>query len=71
MVEIDESNELAQLALRLGLGEITNGLNFIKERGDSVLVNVMTKEVQFRNAKNTFVRVDDNPMSRETFKYGA
>ena len=63
MMEVDESNELVWLVLRLGLRKVTDGLDFLGERDDTMTVNVMTEEVLLWNAKNTLVRIDDDPMS--------
>ena len=56
------------MALRLWLREVLDGLNFLGERDDTLFVNMMTEEVQLWNTENALIRVDDDPMRRETFK---
>ena len=45
-------------SLRVGLREVTNGLDLL---GDTMTVDVITEEVYLWNAKNTLVRIDDDP----------
>ena len=41
MIEIDESDELVELALGMGLRKIMNGLNFLRDWGNTMMVNLM------------------------------
>ena len=69
MIKIDEADELTKLALCLGLWKIPDG--FFREWGDAIAVDVVSEEVQLRNAKDAFVRVDDDAVSRETLEDSA
>ena len=70
MVKVHESNEPTQLALGLGLREVPNVLNFLRQGSDTLLVDVMSQEIQLLDAEETLVGVDDNAMSSESFKNG-
>ena len=71
MVKVHESNKLTQLALRLGSGKVTNGLDFLRQRSDTLLVDVMAEKIQFVGTKTALVRVDDNAMDGESFENSA
>ncbi len=60
MVKVHESYEPTELMLGLRLGEIANSLNLFRERRDAVAVDVVTEEVQLRDAKEAFVWIDDD-----------
>ncbi len=51
MVKVHKSNEAPELALRLRLWKFPNSLHFVWERGDTVLVNVVSKEIQTGHTK--------------------
>ena len=58
VVKVDEVNKPLQLAFRLGLGEILDGLNFLGEWGDAMSVDMIAKKIQLRYAKEALVWVD-------------
>ena len=68
VVKVHESNESAELTLRLGLREVANGLNFVRERGDTMTVDAVSEEVQCGYAKKAFVGVDDDAVGGEAIK---
>ena len=39
MIEIDESDESAEVTLGLGLRKIVNGLNFFRDGGNTMMIN--------------------------------
>ena len=45
-----------------------DSLNFVRERGEAMTVNVMSKKVQLRNAEKTLVGVDYDPMCLQALK---
>ena len=71
VVEVHQSDKLTQLTLRLGLGKVTNSLNFPGQGSDTMLVDVMAEKIQFSNTKEALVGVDDNAMGGESFKNGS
>ena len=68
-IKVHQSNELAQLALKLGEWEITDSLHLVLKKGDATVVDVVTKEVQFFHTKKAFARIDDYSMLTEAFKH--
>ena len=53
------------------LREVSYGLDFLGERGEAVLVDVMTEEVQLLYTEDALVGVDHNPVMREALEYHA
>ena len=48
--------------------KVTEGLNFVRERGEAMTVNVMSMKVQLRNAEKALVGVDYDPMCLQVLK---
>ena len=46
MVEVNEANETMKLSLSLRLWEVIDGLNFLRDRRNTMAVNVMSQEVE-------------------------
>ncbi len=65
MVKIHKSNEAPELVLRLRLWKFPNSVHFVWERGDTVLVNVVSKKFQTGHA---LVGFDNHTVGREAFK---
>ena len=53
-VKVHESNETAELALCLWLGEVIDGLDFIRKWENSMAINVVSQEVEGVGTKQTF-----------------
>ena len=51
VMKVHKSYKLMHLLLRLGLKEISNSLNFLRERGDTLLINMMTDKIKFCDTK--------------------
>ena len=47
VIKVHKSYKLTQLSLRLGLREILNSLNFLRERSDTLSIDVMTEKIEF------------------------
>ena len=47
VIKVHNSYKLTQLSLRLGLREISNSLNFLRERSDTLSIDVLTKKIEF------------------------
>jgi len=55
----------------LWLREVSYSLDLLGERGEAVVVDVMTEEVQLLHTEDALVGVDHNPMMREALEYRA
>ena len=55
VVEVHEAYEPAELTLGLRLGEIMNGLDLFGKGRDAMAVDMMTEEVQLRDAEEAFI----------------
>ena len=47
VIKVHKSYKLMQLSLRLGLREISNNFDFLRERSDTLSINAMTKKREF------------------------
>ena len=66
VVEVHEAYEPADLTLGLRLGEITNGLDLFGKGRDAMAVDMMTEEVQLRDAEEAFIGIDDDSVRGES-----
>ena len=58
VMEIDQTQKLAQLTLGTGLGELLDHTNFGGEESYAVLVHVMAQELQGGDTKNTLRSIE-------------
>ena len=68
VIKVHKSYKLAQLSLRLGLREISNSLNFLRESSDTLSINVMIKKIEFCDAEYALIGIDNNVMHGKTIK---
>ena len=55
MIEVDKSQEAAQLPLRCGLWKLANSVNLLLQGMDTMLVHPMAQKVKFRDTQYTLV----------------
>ena len=65
VVKIYKSNKLT---VRLWLRKVTNSLHFLRQRGDTLLVNVVSKKIQLTATKEAFTGVDEDAMFGQSLK---
>ena len=68
MIEVHHANEPLQLLLRLGLWEVADRLKFLRERGDSLVVDAMAEKVQLRHTKTALVWIYQDTICGESLE---
>ena len=55
VIKVHKSYKLMQLSLKLGLREILNSFNFLRERSDTLSINMMTKKIEFCDTEKALI----------------
>ncbi len=68
MVKIDEAQELTKLAERPGRWEIVYGFHLVREWMNTLAVDPVTQEIQFRDSQDALGWVDIDSVLTEALK---
>ena len=71
MVEVNKADETSELTLRLLVRNFTNSFDFVGDWRDTVLVDVVSKEIEGGHAEEAFAWIDDDSVRSEAVEHGS